>query len=250
MASPTLRSGALLAGLVLLFFLQDWRATLIAGVSCSFHPGYFVIAYFFKMTLNTISLGGLALGVGMLVDNTVVVIDNIFRKLENPDLNPAEAALEGTNEMRLALLASTLTTVCVFFPVIYLSGRTGIVFKELAYMVIFSLLCSYVVAVTLVPMLSAKYLQPNGHRHLEQKESYLLTMQKRWERSYRNLLAWCLEHKTLVVLGCLLLLASTLLLWPLIGTELVPVTDEGLITISCTSTWNKSGGNRLTSTKV
>ncbi|NLW55962.1 MAG: TolC family protein [Firmicutes bacterium] len=227
--------GALLAGLVLLFFLQDWRATLIAGVVMPVSIlATLVIAYFFKMTLNTISLGGLALGVGMLVDNTVVVIDNIFRKLENPDLNPAEAALEGTNEMRLALLASTLTTVCVFFPVIYLSGRTGIVFKELAYMVIFSLLCSYVVAVTLVPMLSAKYLQPNGHRHLEQKESYLLTIQKQWEHSYRNLLAWCLEHKTLVVLGCLLLLVSTLLLWPLIGTELVPVTDEGLITISCT----------------
>ena len=180
--------GGLLAGLVLLFFLQDWRATLIAGVVMPVSIlATLVIAYFFKMTLNTISLGGLALGVGMLVDNTVVVIDNIFRKLEDPALTPAEAALEGTKEMQLALLASTLTTVCVFFPVIYLSGRTGIVFKELAYMVIFSLLCSYVVAVTLVPMLSAKYLQPNGdHPPEEEKANYLLAMQKRWERSYRK----------------------------------------------------------------
>ncbi len=228
--------GALLAGLVLLFFLQDWRATLIAGVVMPVSIlATLVITYFFKMTLNTISLGGLALGVGMLVDNTVVVIDNISRKLEDPALTPAAAALEGTNEMRLALLASTLTTVCVFFPVIYLSGRTGIVFKELAYMVIFSLLCSFVVAVTLVPMLSAKYLkQKNQHRPEEGKESYLSALQKRWEHSYRNLLAWCLAHKTLVVLGCLFLFAITLLIWPLIGTELVPATDEGIISIYCT----------------
>lgn len=227
--------GALLAGLVLLFFLQNWRATLISGVVIPVSIlATLVMAYFFKMTLNTISLGGLALGVGMLVDNTVVVIDNIFRKLENPELTQSMAALEGTREMQSALLASTLTTVCVFFPVIYLSGRTGIVFKELAYMVIFSLLCSLIVATTLIPMLSAKYLKQNGERRPKQpKINSLLAMQKRWERSYRNLLAWCLGHKTLVILSCSLLFAATLLLWPLIGTELVSATDEGLISISC-----------------
>ena len=83
-----------------------------------------ILAYWGKMTLNSVSLGGLALGVGMLVDNTVVVIDNISRKLENPDLLPAGAALEGTVEMGPAITASTLTTVCVFFPLIYLTGQT------------------------------------------------------------------------------------------------------------------------------
>src|SRR5690606_38303146 len=146
--------GACLAGLVLFFFLHNIRATMIAGVVMPISIlATLILAYWGKMTLNSISLGGLALGVGMLVDNTVVVIDNISRKLEDPELLPAEAALTGTKEITSAISASTLTTVCVFFPLVYLTGQTGIVFSQLSYMVIFSLLSSFLWAVTLTPML-------------------------------------------------------------------------------------------------
>ena len=142
--------GACLAGLVLFFFLHNIRATLVAAVVMPISIlATLILAYWGKMTLNSISLGGLALGVGMLVDNTVVVIDNISRKLENPELLPAEAALEGTQEMTSAITASTPSPPSVsFFPLVYLTGQTGIVFSQLSYMVIFSLLCSLLVAVT------------------------------------------------------------------------------------------------------
>src|SRR5690606_29982948 len=102
-------------------------------------------------------------------DNTVVVIDNISRKLESPELLPAEAALEGTKEVGSAITASTLTTVCVFFPLVYITGQTGIIFSQLSYMVIFSLLCSLLVAMTLTPMLSARYFKNNNNNSNTEK---------------------------------------------------------------------------------
>lgn len=225
--------GALLAGLVLLFFLHNFSSTLIAGVVMPVSIlATLILAYFGQMTLNTISLGGLALGVGMLVDNTVVVIDNISRKLDL-GLDPASAALEGTQEMTSAIGASTLTTGCVFFPLLYITGQTGIIFKELAYMVIFSLLCSLLVAITLTPMLSAKYMRKNGNP--EKQRTWLVRksvlLQERWEEAYRRFLTKCLQHKKKVVLTCVLLFLATLCLWPLIGTELISETDEGIISV-------------------
>ena len=227
--------GACLAGLVLFFFLHNIRATLVAAVVMPISIlATLILAYWGKMTLNSISLGGLALGVGMLVDNTVVVIDNISRKLENPELLPAEAALEGTQEMTSAITASTLTTVCVFFPLVYLTGQTGIVFSQLSYMVIFSLLCSLLVAVTLTPMLSARYFQ-NNNNNMEKPRSrfaaFSTRLQEQWTGSYQRFLDRCLQRKGLVVAVTVLVFAATLLLWPFIGTELIPETDEGVINI-------------------
>jgi HAE1 family hydrophobic/amphiphilic exporter-1 len=228
--------GAILAGLVLLFLLHNFSSTLIAGVVMPVSIlATLILAYFGKMTLNTISLGGLALGVGMLVDNTVVVIDNISRKLDL-GLDPENAASEGTTEMASAISASTLTTICVFFPLLYITGQTGIIFKELAYMVIFSLLCSLLVAITFTPMLCAKYMRKNGNRE-EQGNSLVkksIALQKQWEEAYHRSLVKCLQHKKIVVLICVLLFLATLCLWPLIGTELISETDEGIISINIT----------------
>src|SRR5690554_5418380 len=229
--------GAIFAGCVLLFFLHNVGATLIAGVVMPVSIlATVIMAYFGNMTLNTISLGGLALGVGMLVDNTVVVIDNISRKLEDGGLVPAQAALEGTSEMTSAIGASTLTTICVFFPLLYITGQTGIIYQELAYMVIFSLLCSLLVAVTLTPMLSAKYLrrQDNGEKTLHPIARRLVHLQQGWEESYRLFLGKCLSHKKTVVFISVLLFLASLLLWPLIGTELITETDEGIISVRIT----------------
>jgi HAE1 family hydrophobic/amphiphilic exporter-1 len=229
--------GACLAGLVLFFFLHNIRATMIASAVMPISIlATLILAYWGKMTLNSISLGGLALGVGMLVDNTVVVIDNISRKLENPELLPAEAALEGTKEITPAVSASTLTTVCVFFPLVYITGQTGIIFSQLSYMVIFSLLCSLLVAVTLTPMLSARYFKNNNNNGDTEKPrngfaAFSARLQEQWTRSYQRFLSKCLQRKGLVITACLFIFAATLLLWPLIGTELIPETDEGIINI-------------------
>lgn len=226
--------GGLLAALILLLFLHNVRATLIASVVMPISIlTTFVLAYFGKMTLNTISLGGLALGVGMLVDNSVVVLDNIFTVYHEGGDDIQNSALAGTTEMIPALAASTLTTICVFFPLIYISGRTGIVYKELSYMVIFSLICSFMVAVTLIPMLCSKFLKMNdlSEDETDNIRGFLIKVQHGWENSYEQSLRWCLAHKKTVILAGILIFLGTLCLWPLLGAELVQNTDEGVITV-------------------
>ncbi len=227
--------GGILAALVLLLFLHNFRATVIVSVVMPISIlATLILAYFGKMTLNTVSLGGLALGVGMLVDNSVVVLDNIFRHHQRGNSDVSSAALEGTSEMGPALSASTLTTICVFFPLIYISGRTGIIFKELSYMVIFSLLCSLVVAITLIPTLCSKFLKV---RDLEETETSniwgrLIKSQHQLEEIYQSALEWCLNHKIMVVIVCSMVFLATLLIYPLIGTELIQNSDEGVISVN------------------
>lgn len=227
--------GGIMAGLVLLFFFHNLRATLVTALAMPVSIVMtLMLAYFFNMSLNTFSLGGLALGVGMLVDNAVVVLDNIFRHYREDQTDLAAAALSGTAEMGPAISASTLTHICVFFPLIYISGRSGIIFKELSYMVIFSILCSLLVAVTLIPMLCAKFLRP---RDLDETaeggvKGYLARMQNGWESSYVKTLDWCLGHKSLVLLACSGIFVATLAIYPFVGTELVQSTDEGVISVN------------------
>jgi HAE1 family hydrophobic/amphiphilic exporter-1 len=227
--------GALLAGLILLFFLHNIRATLITGLAMPISiMATLIIAYFFKMTLNTISLGGLALGVGMLVDNAIVVLDNIFRHYHQNGGDIKAAALDGTVEMGPALSASTLTNVCVFLPLIFLTGRNGIIFKELSYMVIFSILCSLLVAVTLLPTLCAKFLKVGDldEHENDSVKGFLVRTQSNWENSYGGILSWCLRHKWLVVMAGLAFFGGSMALFPYIGTEMVQQTDEGVISVN------------------
>jgi HAE1 family hydrophobic/amphiphilic exporter-1 len=227
--------GGLLAGIMLLFFFHNLRATLIAGLAMPVSILItLMLAYFAKMSLNTFSLGGLALGVGMLVDNAVVVLDNIFRHYHEDQTDIATAALTGTSEMGPAISASTLTHICVFFPLLYIAGRSGIIFKELSYMVIFSILCSLLVAVTLIPMLCAKFLKV---RDINEESTlgvagYLTKLQNGWEDAYTQALEWCLQHKILALGVCSAIFGASLALYPFIGTELVQSTDEGVISIN------------------
>ena len=115
--------------------------------------------YFADLSINLISLGGLTLGVGMLVDNSIVVLENIYRLAEEEGYQMERAAIEGTKQVGMAVFASTLTTVAVFLPIVFVEGFTAIIFKQLSYTVTFSLLSSLVVALTVVPMLSAKILK-------------------------------------------------------------------------------------------
>jgi HAE1 family hydrophobic/amphiphilic exporter-1 len=148
--------GGLLSVLVLYFFLRDARATVVTGIVIPVTViGIFVLMYSFDLTLNIMSLGGIALSVGMLVDNSVVILESIARKRE-AGLAPIDAAREGTREVAMAVTASTLTSVAVFFPMVFVSGIAGQLFRDQALTVTFAQLLSLLVGLTLVPMLAAR----------------------------------------------------------------------------------------------
>jgi HAE1 family hydrophobic/amphiphilic exporter-1 len=228
--------GGALAVLVLLFFLRNIRSTVIIATAIPVSiVGTFALMYFGGFTLNIMTLGGLALGVGMLVDNSIVVLENIYR-LREAGLPARRAAVEGTQEVTAAIVASTLTTVVVFLPLLFMRGMAGVMFRQLSLVVSFALLCSLVVAATVVPMLAARILRPppsSEARTLVQK-GFLVTarMFTAMENGYRNLLHAALAHRWLVVLGATVLLGGSLTLVPLIGSELMPESDEGEVRVN------------------
>ncbi|HLS89613.1 MAG TPA: efflux RND transporter permease subunit [Sphingobacteriaceae bacterium] len=148
--------GAILAIVILWVFLRDWRSTMVIAIAIPFSViATFCLIYFANITLNLLSLGGLALGVGMMVDNAIVVLENIFR-LGQEGLSPNDAAIEGANEVAAAITASTLTTLSVFLPVVFLKGLAAEIFRDLSLTVSFSLTASLLVAITGIPMLASR----------------------------------------------------------------------------------------------
>ncbi len=225
--------GGVLAVFVLLFFLRSLTSTLIIGIAIPISViSTFALMFFSDFTLNTISVGGLALGVGMLVDNAIVVLENVYRHREDGK-PPVEAAVVGSSEVSTAIVASTLTTIAVFVPVLFLGGISAQIFKQLAYVVSFALLCSLVVALTVVPGLCATIR--HGKKAGRRTEA-LRGMARAWQRnlaaSYGVVLQWSLGHKTLIVGVSAVLFALAAYLSPFLGVELQPVVDEGEIRVS------------------
>jgi HAE1 family hydrophobic/amphiphilic exporter-1 len=230
--------GGLLAIVVLLFFLRSLRSTgIIATVIPVSIIATFALIYFGGFTLNIMTLGGLALGVGMLVDNAIVVLENIYRLREEGE-GREEAAMKGSEEVTSAIIASTLTTVVVFLPLVFVRGMAGVMFKQLSLVVSFSLLCSLAAALTLVPMLAAKTFPKKMLNSMERKTLSQKLYQgtgdifKSMELSYRKLLHFVLAHRLLAIIFILLVLAGCFALFPLIGQELMPSSDEGEVRIS------------------
>ncbi len=228
--ADNLLMGAGLAVLVLLLFLRDIRSTLVIAISIPFSViATFVLMYFGKLTLNIMTMGGLALGVGMLVDNSIVVIENIYQHVEKGE-SPVQAAISGAEEVGMAITASTLTTVVVFLPVAFVGGVSGILFKELALTVTFSLMASLVVALTVVPMLASKFFASMKHR--KDPGTMVGPALRRKHRSrqsgYTALLNWCLAHRAFFLAAVFVGVAgSVYLLLPRIETEFLPTADEG-----------------------
>jgi HAE1 family hydrophobic/amphiphilic exporter-1 len=229
--------GGVLAIVVLLLFLRNVRSTIIISTAIPVSIiATFALLYFSKLTLNIMTLGGLALGIGMLVDNAIVVLENIFRLRESGE--PLEhATIHGAEEVTSAVIASTLTTVVVFLPLVFMRGMSGVMFKQLSVVVAFSLLCSLIVALTLVPMLCAHILPAQTHnavsrqtigRRLFEASGRMFV---RLENSYKGVLHTALRHRVLVVITAALLLSGTLPLVPYIGRELMPATDEGEVRV-------------------
>ena len=206
--------GGILAIIILLLFLKDLRPTFIVACSIPFSLlTAIVLMYFSGVTLNIISLSGLALGVGMLVDNSVVVIENIYR-LRREGYSAGKAAIEGAKEMAGAITASTLTTVCVFAPIIFTEGITRQLFVDLGLTLTYSLLASLIVALTLVPALSASMLRKTK----EGKPGFIEKVQD----AYGNLLAKILHRRAIVLIGSVVLLGVFIWLATLNGTAFMP----------------------------
>jgi len=230
--------GGILAILVLLFFLTNIRSTLIIATSIPISIiATFSLIYFGGFTLNIMTLGGLALGIGMMVDNSIVVLENIYR-LHESGVPSFKAAVQGTNEVTAAIIASTLTTIAVFLPTVFIRGMSGILFKQLAYVVSFSLICSLFVALTLVPMLSSHILRPTrlGNPHpKEWKEKAVVHVRelfRKLENSYKKLLHYALDRRFLVLGITALLLVVSIILFRFVGSEFMPYTDEGEVRVT------------------
>lgn len=195
--------GALFAVVILLFFLRDIRPTLIIACSIPISVIFaIVLMYFSGVTLNLISLSGLAVGVGMLVDNSVVVIENIYR-LRNNGASPIQAAVSGAVQVTGAIIASTLTTICVFLPIVFVEGLTRTLFQDMALTIGYSLLASLIVAVTLVPAMAQGMLKKQKKKNSKKGIFYSLT------EGYKKISAFTLNHKLLVILSSLLLLVGS-----------------------------------------
>ena len=236
--SSTAVYGGLLAVLVLLFFLGSVRSTVVIAVSIPISiVATFALIYFNGFTLNIMTLGGLALGIGMLVDNSIVVLENIVR-LKEGGVPPIQAAHDGTGEVATAVVASTLTTICVFLPMIFVRGVAGIMFKQLAFVVSFSLICSLFVALTLVPMLSSRFLGPaRAPRSRLEKWKVRVTSTIKHalsvlEEHYKRLLHYTLDHRPRVLLVVAALLVGSIALVRLVGSEFMPTTDEGEVRLN------------------
>ena len=231
--------GGGLAILILLFFLRNIRSTLVISLSIPISIiATFSLIYFGGLTINLMTLGGLALGVGMMVDSSIVVLENIFRRRDEEGEPAAEAAAEGAHEVAPAITASTLTTLVIFLPIAFVQGVSGLLFRELAYVIAFALICSLVLSLSLVPMLASKLLREKSAPNRD--ETTLIGRLKdrsgavfeRLNGGYQSLLETALRHRPSVIVGALGLFLLSIAMIPLIGTEFLPPSDEGEVRIS------------------
>lgn len=235
--------GALLAVIVLFIFLRSIKPTMIIGISI---PVSIIVTimlmYFSGLTLNMMTIAGLTLGVGMLVDNSIVILENIYRYREKgAKLMPS--AVIGTQEMMLAIVSSTLTTICVFAPLVAFQGlleMMGEMFSGLAFTVVISLSISLIVALLLVPVLSSHYL-PLVTRKQKPLRGPLVPLDKLFEgfftaleNGYRRTIGWVLKHKIITIGTLLLILAGSIALIPKIGFVFMPSQDEDSVSITAT----------------
>jgi HAE1 family hydrophobic/amphiphilic exporter-1 len=229
--------GGFLVMLIIFLFLRDLRATFIVFTSIPISViGTFALLYFNGYTLNTMTFGGLALGVGMIVDASIVVLENTFRHMEHGK-DRMTAAIEGSEEVWSAILASTLTHIAVFVPLLFLTGVSSILFKQLSVVVMFSLTMSLFVAVTVVPVLCSRLLTlppPVEARRGLTGRLYTVSenLLNRLDDRYKGFIHLALHHRpTVVGAGSALTLAAVLIL-PTIGFELMPEADEGEVQVT------------------
>lgn len=228
--------GAVLAMGIVLLFLQSLRKTLIIGLAIPIAiMATFVLMGMTDLTLNIMSLGGLALGVGMLVDNAIVMLENIFRKHDDEGISdPVEAAHAGSAEVTSAVTASTTTNLAAVLPFLLVSGLSALIFRELILTISFAILASLAVALTLVPMLSAQLAKVRFSSGLD-RFGPLVAFDRGMDRlnqRYRKLITGALRHRWLVMGAAALTLGSSFFLVTGLGSEFLPQVDDGSVGVS------------------
>jgi len=236
-----LYEGAVLAAVVLVMFLRRWRSTVIVFISIPLSLiATFTGMYFLGYTVNTITLGGLAMGIGRIIDDSIVVYENIHRH-RGLGLSMKEAAIMGAKEVGGAVLASTLTLFAVFVPMMTVEGMAGMMFKPLAATICIAIACSFVVAISVVPMLSSRFLSnkvikavdPNKRKNIFSRivDAFGNAIDNLGER-YKVILAWSLKHRRRVLLSVGALMAASLLTVTSIGMEFFPSSESNEISLS------------------
>ena len=238
--------GAVLAVVVITFFLRNLKSTFVVALSIPISIiSTFTLLYFCGYTLNTISLSGLALASGLIVDDAIVVLENIYRHIERGKENRIEAAIAGTQEILSAVFASTFTIMIVFIPLLLIKGQSGQIFTQFAMVIIFSLAISLLDATSIVPMLTSRIISeeevleesdPEGHPH---KRITLLTKFMDWagvilhglDSSYRRGLSWAIKRRNAVLFIGLLSVVGAGLIWPMVGKENFPQSDSGNVNV-------------------
>jgi HAE1 family hydrophobic/amphiphilic exporter-1 len=240
-AITNVQEHALLGGglvvLIIFAFLRDFRSTLMVSTSIPISVvGTFALLYFGGYTLNTMTFGGLALGIGMIVDAAIVVLENTHRHL-HMGKDKITAAIDGSEEVWSAILTSTLTHIAVFIPLLFLSGTSSILFGQLSIVVMFSLVMSLFVAVTIVPVLCSRWLTTPAEdaartgivgRFYLASERFLDSI----DEMYRRALHVALAHRPTVIAGAVASVVLAMFLYPLLSTELLPQTDEGEVNVN------------------
>ncbi|SET25485.1 hydrophobic/amphiphilic exporter-1, HAE1 family [Salinibacillus kushneri] len=235
--------GAVFSALILLLFLKSFRATLVIGLSIPIAIiSTFSLMYFTGETVNVLTMGGLALGIGMMVDSSIVILENIVSYRQRGH-TLKEAAKRGASELAPAVIASTTTTVVVFLPIIFVEGIAAEMFMPLALTISFALIASLVVSITLIPMLASKLLtksmQEEGRRYWFDK------LLGKINDGYKVVLRFVLGHRKTTIFGTIAAIGLSLALIPGIGTEFIPQSDQGQIQINV----NTPTGTHLESTE-
>lgn len=233
--------GAFLAIFILYLFLRNIRTTFIIGTAIPISViSTFILIYFNGITLNMMTLGGLALGVGMLVDNAIVVLENIYR-FRQEGFSRKEAAVKGAQEVGMAVTASTLTTVAVFLPMVFVEGITSAIFKEFSLTVAMSLGASLVVSLTLIPMLCSKFLKVDRMQGKKHKGRFRLfdflydsfdKIFAKVESTYKRILKWALGHRKSTVTIAIIVFITSMASVGMVGAEFFPTTDEGQFVVN------------------
>ena len=220
--------------IVVFLFLGRWRATLIITITIPISLiASFIYLYATGNTLNIISLSALSISIGMVVDDAIVVLENVTTHIERGS-DPKQAAVHGTNEVAVSVIASTLTLIAVFFPLTLVTGMTGVLFRQLGWMVTIMMIISTICALSLTPMLCSLLLR-RVQSHGKLYNIFFTPINKgldAFDRGYGRLLEWVVSHKLITFLACIALFVGSVMLMKQVGTEFMPTADDGRLRIS------------------
>ncbi|MBK8727655.1 MAG: efflux RND transporter permease subunit [Holophagaceae bacterium] len=225
--------GGVLASIVVLLFMGNLRSTLIAAVAIPTSLiATFTAMRYLGFTLNNMTLLGLVLAVGIVIDDAIVVLENIYRHIDELKKPPLQAAIDGTKEIMLAVMATTLSLIVIFLPIAFMAGRVGRFFNSFGITVAISIAFSLVIAVTFTPMLCARFLQPHKHPHAQDDLEGGTWINRVIHKAYGRMVRFSLAHKTLIIGISLACVLATIPIFKLVGKDFIPLDDRSEFNIS------------------